>query len=231
MADTGRMVTLGVDACKTGWVAVELTDGVFTGARFSDELRALLDATPRAEVVAVDMPLGLLDEGWRQADTEAKDRLGPRANSVFRVPPRGVWLETDYEAANLRCRQLTGSGLSRQTWGLTTKLKAAGACLKDEEGRLFEVHPEVSFWAMNGEAPLPHRKTSWAGQTARRALLRESGIVLPDDLGAAGQAAPDDVLDAAAAAWSAHRIALKRATCLPDPPQPGHNGWPNAIWY
>ncbi|QPP05386.1 DUF429 domain-containing protein [Streptomyces bathyalis] len=225
------MVVLGVDACKKGWVAVELTDGAFAGARFSHGLRTLLDATPQADVVAVDMPLGLVEEGWRQADEKAKAVLGPRRNSVFRVPPRRVWLEADYETAGLRCRELTNTGLSRQTWGLAAKLDEAGECLEGEEDRMFEVHPEVSFWALNGKTPLPHRKTSWAGQMQRRALLRTGGVVLPDDLGEAGQASPDDVLDAAAAAWSAHRIAQGRAIALPDPPQLDHRRRQIAIRY
>lgn len=226
-----HMVILGVDAYKQGWVAVELSDGAYTDARFSEDLRALLDAAPGAEVVAVDMPLGLLSEGWRKADKEAKAVLGPRASSVFPVPPRGVWLEKDYDAANLRCREMTGSGLNQQTWGLKAKLRAANDCLEGDDGRLFEVHPEVSFWALNGKTPLPHKKTSWEGQMTRRALLRNAGIVLPDDLGPAGRVPPDDVLDAAAAAWSAQRIARQRASCFPDPPQLDDRGRPIAIWY
>ncbi|SCK38013.1 Predicted nuclease (RNAse H fold) [Streptomyces sp. WMMB 322] len=229
--DTDRMVILGVDACKQGWVAVELSDGAYTDAQFSNDLRDILDATLRAEVVAVDMPLGLVSHGWRKADTEAKAVLGPRANSVFRVPPQQVWLENHYEAANRRCQELTGSGLSQQTWGLAAKLRAANECLESDGGRLYEVHPEVSFWALNGKAPLPHKKTSWEGQMTRRALLRKAGVVLPDDLGLAGRVPPDDVLDAAAAAWSAHRIAKQDAFCLPDPPQLDRRGRPIAIWY
>lgn len=229
------MVTvLGVDACAGGWVAVELRDGRYAGARLGPDLHGLVRAAQDGgvEVVAVDMPLGLLDAGWRRADAEAAGLLGRLRGSVFRVPPRAVWQAESYEAANRRCRELTGAGLSRQSWGLAAKLREADDCLADPVGdRLFEVHPEVSFWALAGSRPLTHRKKSWAGQTARRALLAASGVALPDDLGDAGRAAPDDVLDAAAAAWSAHRIALGRASCLPDPPERGPSGRQVAIWY
>ena len=53
---------------------------------------------------------------------------------------------------------------------------------------------------------------------ARRALLAGVGISLPGNLAAAGAAAPDDILDAAAVAWSADRIARGQASSLPDPP-------------
>ncbi|MEI5007258.1 DUF429 domain-containing protein [Streptomyces sp. PmtA] len=236
MGDAVRV--LGVDACPGGWVAVALSDGRFDGARFGTGLRALLggaghgEATDDARVVAVDIPLGLLDTGWRRADADAAALLGRLRGSVFRVPPRAVWQEEGYEAANRRCRELTGAGLSRQSWGLAAKLREANACLADARGdRLREVHPEVSFRALAGGRPLSYRKKSWSGQMTRRSLLEDAGIVLPGDLGAAGAVPPDDVLDAAAAAWSADRIARGRARSLPDPPQPGDGGRPIAIWY
>lgn len=229
------MVTvLGVDACPAGWLAVELHDGRFAEARVVTTLRSLLPgaAAGGVAVVAVDMPLGLLDTGWRRADTEAAALLGPLRGSVFRVPPRAVWQEEEYDDARRRCRELTGAGLSRQSWGLAPKLREANACLAEPGGdRLFEVHPEVSFRALaDGTAPR-HRKKSWAGQMARRSLLATAGILLPDDLGDAGRTPPDDVLDATAAAWTAHRLAHGRARPVPDPPEHDAHGRPIAIWY
>ncbi|WP_240139168.1 DUF429 domain-containing protein [Streptomyces sp. MUM 178J] len=101
----------------------------------------------------------------------------------------------------------------------------------EDGGRLFEAHPEVSFWALAGKTPLGPRKKSWAGQMARRSLLEAAGVALPDALGEAGRVPPDDVLDAAAAAWSAHRIAQGSASPLPDPPERDRHGRPIAIWY
>ncbi|GAA4900602.1 DUF429 domain-containing protein [Streptomyces coeruleoprunus] len=225
---------LGVDACPAGWLAIELHDGRFTAARVAATLRSLLPGGAAGDlaVVAVDMPLGLLDTGWRRADTEAAALLGPLRSSVFRVPPRAVWQEKEYEDARDRCRELTGAGLSRQTWALAPKLREANACLAEPGGDgLFEVHPEVSFRALAGGAAPLHRKKSWAGQMARRSLLATAGIVLPDDLGDAGRTPPDDVLDAAAAAWTAHRIAHDLARSLPDPPERDAQGRPVAIWY
>jgi hypothetical protein len=63
----------------------------------------------------------------------------------------------------------------------------------------------------------------------RRGLLASAGIELPDEL-PAGQAAPDDVLDAAIAAWSATRKERDEAVTLPaDPPR--QDGRYVAIWY
>ncbi len=223
---------MGVDACRTGWVAVALCEeGRFAGADTADGVSELLGRFPDAAVVAVDMPLGLLRAGWRAAEALAVAMVAPHRSRVFPVPPRGVWEADDYAGANQRCRELTGQGLSRQTWGLAAKLREANACRDGGDHRLYEVHPEVSFAAVNEGRPVAWSKKSWNGQAVRRRLLADQGIVLPDDLGPAGRVPFDDVLDAAVAAWSARRIALGAGRSLPDPPQEADTGLSAAIWY
>ncbi|MGH3925215.1 MAG: DUF429 domain-containing protein [Pseudonocardiaceae bacterium] len=221
------MRVLGIDACTIGWVSIELHRGTFAAAHIAGRLTALLsgiDDIHEVHTVGIDMPLGLVDTGWREADIAAQAFVGARRRSVFRIPPRAVWQEDiwhedSWEQANQRCRQLTGHGLSRQTWGLRDKLREANQCLATGQYPLHEVHPEVSFAAMNGQ-PLAYRKISWIGHMTRRALLAGHGIHLPDQLGDAGNAGPDDVLDAAAAAWSAQRIATGHASRLPTEASP-----------
>ncbi|MBX6391199.1 MAG: DUF429 domain-containing protein [Frankia sp.] len=277
----GTTRVLGIDACPGGWVGIELADGSFAGASFAAELRTLVDTTTVA-VVGVDMPLGLLAQGWRAADHAARGVLGPRRSSVLLVPPRPVWEADDFAAANARCRALTGNGVTAQTWALRHKLLEADRLRERMPGRLYEAHPEVAFAAMAarprtgpasdwlamlaasgaGElpaskvlaaearlavasgvppasaahAPLAYAKTTWAGAARRRALLRAAGIVLPDDLGPANVVPPVDVLDAAAVAWSAHRVATGQAGRLPAVGARGSDqlddrGEPIAIWY
>ena len=223
------MHVIGVDAYPLGWVAVELRDGTFVRAMLASSLYEVVTASSGSTVIGVDIPLGLLPDRWRAADTIAAEQLGPRRGSVFRVPPRPVWQQTEFAAANRVCRELTGSGLSRQTWALRPKLLEANAIWDRHPGLFFEGHPEVSFRAMAG-APLIHAKKTWAGQAKRRALLARHGITLPDELGPAGQAPSDDVLDAAAVAWSANRVATGAAASHPDPPEE-LDGNKIAIWY
>jgi predicted RNase H-like nuclease len=224
------MEVVGVDAYRLGWVAVVLHQGAFERAEVASDFARLLRAVPAASVVAVDIPIGLLPTGWRQADREAKRFLHPTTSSVFLTPPRPVVEATSYQDANRRCRELNGQGLSQQAWALTTKLLQVERYLAHGDGRVYEVHPEVCFRALNGK-PLQASKRTWAGQAERCGLLERAGIQLPDELGHAGAAAPDDVLAAAAAAWSAHRIANGRAVSLPHPPQQDPQGRPVAIWY
>lgn len=212
------MRVLGVDACNGGWLGVELDNGSFVSAYTRPTLADLVGQAPEARVVAVDMPLGLLEHGWRDADLTAVAVLGPRRSSLFRIPPRAVWEEQDYPTANQRCRRLTGGGLSRQAWGLRVKLLEANAFWRNHTDLVYEVHPEVSFRHLAGE-PLAHPKRTWNGLALRRDLLRRHGVAIPDDVGDVGRAALDDALDAAAAAWSAHRIGTGNAISYPDPPQ------------
>ncbi|MBB4780126.1 DUF429 domain-containing protein [Streptomyces rapamycinicus] len=223
---------VGVDACRTGWVAVTLDgEGRFAGADTAGALSELLGRVPDAAVVAVDMPLGLLAEGWREAEALARAKVAPHGSRVFPVPPREVWEADDHDDANRISQRLTGQKVNSQTWGLAAKLREANACRDGGDHRLYEVHPEVSFAALDEGRPVSWSKKSWNGQAVRRRLLEARGIVLPDDLGAAGRVPPDDVLDAAAAAWSARRVALRAARSLPDPPQVTETGLPVAIWY
>src|SRR5690349_18005648 len=111
---TDAIRVLGIDACRAGWVAVELRDGGSACARLHLDLSDLLSDVDGETTVGIDMPLGLLDTGWRAAETLATNRVGARRSSVFRVPPRPVWEQPGYRAANALCRRLTGAGFSVQ---------------------------------------------------------------------------------------------------------------------
>jgi predicted RNase H-like nuclease len=217
---------LGVDAYKAGWVGVVLGDVAEPEVVVGRDLAALIAGVEDVACVGVDMPIGL-PETTRESDQAARDFVGIRRSSVFMTPPRAVLAAETYAEANERAAALLGKKISRQAWALRPNIGAVEA-VAERDGRVIEVHPEVSFRAMRG-APLAYPKTTWNGQAIRRAALREQGIALPDELDEhAGGIPVADVLDAAAAAWSARRYARGEAVSLPD-------GWergrPGAIWY
>jgi predicted RNase H-like nuclease len=226
------VIATGVDACKSGWVAVTL------GAGGADVTATVTVAGSLAElglrgVTGIDMPLGLLPRGWRTADTLARRALGRRGVTVFAIPPRSVWERGSYAEANAACRELTGQGLSAQAWGLRARLLDAdrfrATCgVPPSEVDPYEVHPELSFSALSG-APVPVSKHSPEGLAARRRLLAGAGITLP--AGPVAGAGEDDVLDAAAVAWSARRILRGTAVALTDPAQVADDGGEIAIRY
>jgi predicted RNase H-like nuclease len=210
----------GADACRGGWVAVVAENGRFTDSVFAPSFATLLEGLREAELIGVDIPIGLPIEGVRAADAAARAFVGPRRASVFPTPPRDAILAATYAEA----RRVLPS-LSAQSFNLGGKILEVETALEE---RIFEVHPEVSFAALAGRH-LRYSKHSWNGQLERRRLLAEHGFELPDAL-AAGHAAADDVLDAAVAATSAERKARGDARTLPPDP-PTHEGRPVAIWY
>jgi predicted RNase H-like nuclease len=158
-----------------------------------------------AEVVAIDVPIGF---GPRQADRAARAFMAGAASTVFSTRSRAM-LERPFGP---------GMGVSAQAHALGPRILHVTR-LAQHDPRIYEVHPEVSFRALNGGRPLSYRKKSAGGALERLAVLRRHGIE-PKTLTATANVPLDDVLDAAAAAWSAQRIALGEARSLPDPPEP-----------
>lgn len=223
---------LGVDACKAGWVGVLLgsTLSVHVAATVAQVLETAEAGGGPVAVVGVDIPIGLADHETRQADVLARQAAGGRRASVFLAPVRAALRAPDYATALAIHRELTGSGCSVQAYRIGPKIMEVDSWVRGCGRRVVEVHPELSFAAMEGR-PLPDSKATWAGAEHRRALLAREGIVFPAGLGKAGRlAAVDDILDAGAAAWSALRVARGQAACLPDPPQRFGDGLACAIW-
>jgi predicted RNase H-like nuclease len=189
-------------------------------ARLAKTFAEVLALPERPVIVAVDMPVGLLDaavRGGRACDKEARALLGwPRASSVFTPPVRAAFGATTYRAASAANRASSPArlGITVQTFGILRKLEEVDRAMTPaRQSRVFEVHPELSFLTMAGR-PAHHAKKSTAGRSERRARLAAAGFShVPMKLGGA---AADDVLDAAAACWSALRIQSGIAARLPD---------------
>ena len=207
---------LGVDGCRAGWVAVALVDGVFADACLVSCFGDLVGDP--AAVIGVDIPLGSVGAS-RAADREARRLLGPRGASVFAALPRDALDAPDHATANRLVRARHGVGVSAQAWNLAPKMRDVEPHWQADPARVVEVHPELSFRALAGDEPLPHSKHTWAGLRARLALLAGAGIVVPDDPGPAGAAGADDLVDAAAVAWSAARVAAGTAASVPADPE------------
>ncbi|CAN5821806.1 hypothetical protein BH23ACT10_BH23ACT10_01280 [soil metagenome] len=224
---------VGLDGTRDGWIAVVLRDDrVDTVTRVPDlaSVAARFGSVP----IAVDIPIGLVDGPRRAADVAARSQLSGSASSVFPAPCRSVvdgyraGSLTDHAAANALAREVTGAGLSRQTWAILPKIAEADAAVEGG-GDLYEVHPELSFRLLAGRR-LDGKRT-WNGMMARLALLRTVGIELPQTIEGVDRVPADDVFDAAVVAWTAaglHDVVGLRS----HPAQPGEwdRGRPIAIW-
>ena len=204
----------------------------------------LLSAPERPAVVAVDMPIGLPERvgiGGRAAENMVRPLLGARQSSVFSVPSRAAIYAADYGEA---CRIAATTSdpprkVSKQLFNIAPKIREVDQALRaapDATGRVFEVHPELAFWRLNGENALTEpkkikRKPYEPGLALRRGLLIAAG--LPTDVVHAlppKGAASDDLLDALACAAIAHRLHNGTAQPFPNPPPRDAFGLTMAIW-
>jgi predicted RNase H-like nuclease len=218
---------LGVDACRGGWVGIAWS-GASVTAHVAPTIADLAELAGQPAVIAIDIPIGLPDRGFRQADLAARAFIRHRRSSVFLTPVRATLDVSRHDRANAINREHTGQGMSIQAFSLLKAIKEVDEWRSEAPCRVVEVHPEVSFTELAGEPPPP--KKTWAGAERRRALLSEAGITLAGPLGDTGKAAVDDVLDAAVAAWTARRVQLGTAVPLPNPPEIFSDGVAAAIW-
>jgi predicted RNase H-like nuclease len=216
---------IGVDGCNGGWIAAARERGVIRARRIA-RLEELFLESPAPEVVAVDIPIGLPESGARACDAEARHLLGPkRGSSVFPAPPRALLAAKTYEEAGRLRERLEGKRISKQTWLIVPKIAEVDAFLRRSSAAraaTHEVHPEVSFYYLNGERPVLEPKRKPAGQAERLELLRGwCGSAIDGALAYRGRlgCGADDVLDAFAALWTAERIAAEKAVTHPENPE------------
>ena len=129
--------------------------------------------------------------------------------------------------------------MSKQLFNIAPKIRELDECLRGNAsaaGRVFEVHPELAFWRLNGEYALAEPKKVKSrpyepGLALRRGLLVAAGLsegavnALPPK-----GAAADDLLDALACAAIARRIHAGIAEPFPNPPPCDAFGLAMAIW-
>lgn len=228
----------GVDGCRAGWFRASRHTG--TGELAFDLVEKapdLLARRPVPRIVAIDVLIGLPDAGPREADREARARLGPaRGRSVFPAPVRSVLATATYRAACEATERADGRRMSRQAWNLVPKIREVDEWLANDaraRTRLFEVHPELAFLAWNEGRAMAAPKKRLEGR-AERLRLVEAWLgpgLLARARGAIPKAglADDDVLDAVAALHSAHRIAGRSAETLPTSPPDDATGLPMRI--
>jgi predicted RNase H-like nuclease len=207
------VAVLGVDGWRGAWVGA-LLDGRSVSLLALPDVAAVL-AVPDVEVVAIDMPIGLSDDGVRACDVAARRLLVGAGSSVFPAPLRSVLACEDYVKACEVSRAAAGKALSVQAWNLVPAIRALDDALGDPPtGRVVEVHPELAFRAL--DPAVRDRKASARGAMQRLRALR----AVMDVESALADAPPGvpviDALDACAAAWSAQRIAARIQECVGD---------------
>ncbi len=222
----------GIDGCRGGWV-VAVMDAARTVVSI-DALKSFAEAVitvAETELALVDIPIGLPSTQCpvlRRCDRMTRELLGPRASSIFAVPAREAVWSADYAAACRWNEQILERRLSKQSWGISPKIREADAVFRlapQLQERIRETHPELCFRWLNGGHPVENSKKSQAGQRIRRELLRGRTSNLDAALKQARRAYGsrwldlDDLLDAIAAAVLARLAAEGKVTSVPLAPE------------
>jgi predicted RNase H-like nuclease len=230
----------GVDGCPAGWmVAFVRPTGDDVRLRVVPQFAAIAAAPEAPAVIAVDMPIGLparIAPGGRGPERAVRPLLGARQSSVFPVPSRDAVYAPSYLDA---CRIALATSdpqrsVQKQLFLIGPRIREIDVLLRADAtlaARVFEVHPELAFWRLNGDQPLPLPKKVKPGLALRRQLLIAAGfpaaaVEAPPPKGARA----DDALDALACAAIARRIHAGVARSFPDAPQHDEYGLPMAIW-
>jgi predicted RNase H-like nuclease len=239
----------GVDGCRAGWIAAFLN--LESGAwhfHHATSLEAIVDVPPRPKIVAIDMPMGFLEQaepGGRACEREARKLLKGKASSVFAVPARAALASPSYADALAinRASSDHALGLSKQAWHLVPKMRELDALLESRpplRKRIFEAHPELAFARLNDGTPVLASKKNEAGRCQRLALLAKAGFKDADARWAEYRAAhglrradvgDDDAFDALAVCVTARRIAGRDAIVLPSKPGRDARGVEMAVRY
>lgn len=191
--------------------------------RIFERFEEILNEHPTA-IIAVDIPIGLMDVGSRTCDQRAREYLKPhRSASVFSAPLRDMLTARSHAEASAMRRKLEGKGMSIQAFAITAKIREVDSVLQRrvEPVNVYEVHPEVSFARLNGGAPIEYSKKTAAGRQFRSTLLEQAfpgTLSRPLNAGNRSRAASDDVIDSLAALWSASRIASGSAVVFDGEP-------------
>ena len=216
---------IGIDGCKRGWFSVwQNPDDTIQSSIFStlNHLKDFFNDEAHL-IIGIDMPVVLSDFIPRVADQLARKLLSKKASSVFTAPTPEMLEQPNYERASYVSKRLFGKSMSLQSWYLFPKIKDVQTIIHDAHINLYEIHPELSFRAMNHEEVILESKKSKEGFEIRNALLRRHfesfDFESIRNLYPRKDVMDNDILDAMAVLWSARRIKANEASFLPKIPE------------
>jgi len=209
----------GVTPCRGGWlVAASKLQGTIFAPEDPARIETFVDVVdmrPSYSIIALNAPVGGLERaqaGGRTCDREARALLGRRAAAVKSAP---VHVETQ-EGTDLLTDHI--DAISRTL--LPRYQEAAREMAPFRQRTIYEVNAELSFYQLNGEAPMQWGKHSEKGIEERRAVLEAKipGALRIIDAEVPG-ATPSHLLDVAAILWTARRIFAHAAVRIPSDPE------------
>lgn len=206
----------GLDGCNKGWMSCVEVEGNISFQWFSS-LREFVDAHPSISLIGIDMVIGLPTKavkGGRPSEKMARSLLKKQGSSVFSAPCRKAVYATSYQDALQQSRASSPDrvGLSIQTYNIFPLIRDVDTYLQTDstmQSKIFEVHPELSFWQMNQQQPVGS-KHSKEGFALRMQLLKQENLLPTKTV-----RLTKDHVDSAACLWSVKRIGKGTANRVP----------------
>lgn len=171
------MKSIGIDGCKSGWFSVTIYDYDKWEIKILKSIEDITCEMDNTNIILIDIPIGLKDSGQeRTCDLKVRKLLSPiRSSSVFPVPCKPAVYATSYSEANQTNKELTGRGLSLQTWCITNKIREVDEFLEQNPEfkiKIKESHPELCFFGLSSR-PMIYGKKTKEGSKERIEILKK----------------------------------------------------------
>lgn len=177
--DRSHFSSIGIDGCKNGWLAVNITRDGFELDTFNN-IKEICAKYQEFDCMIIDMPIGLPEcaEDLRP-DADARKLLRHRSSCIFNTPCRQSVFAGNYSEANELNRAHLGKGLSQQSFAISNKIREIDDFLKltpEYVNKIMESHPEICFAMLNSSEslkPIDESKKTSEGKDKRISILRQ----------------------------------------------------------
>ena len=222
---TNMETVFGIDGCKYGWLVAGINKSNDFDFWFIDSLDKLNSITNQLIVAGIDIPLELHNSGKRLAESEARVLLKFRSSTIFSSPCILALDANSYLEACTINYAVCKKKISKQAWFLFKKIKDARNIYSADNlaTKLYEVHPELSFMAMNNMEVVAEKKKTEEGVAKRIALIKKQYPLfnfnsIRNKL-EKKYVNDDDILDSIAVLWSTQKIIDNIASYVPKNPE------------
>ena len=214
--DLPYKVVAGVTPWGSNWIVGSAKMHAATFApeppRVYSSFIEVLDERPSFSVIVVNAPVGIVENsqaGVRTCDREARALLGRRGSAVHNAPTRAQLVGGDQSA---------GERLDAVSATLLPRYREVASEMSPYRQRVvYEGHPELSFYQLNGNKPVHRSKKIEAGRLERRTLLERKMPGVDKILDSELKRVPlKHLLDVAALLWTARRVFGHAAIRLPS---------------
>jgi predicted RNase H-like nuclease len=176
-----------------------------------DSFTDVLGERPAFSVIVVSAPIGYLDAPGtkvRTCDQEARAVLGRRASTIQNAPTRASL----FDGADWRQDHLDAISAM-----LLPRYREVAAEMSPFRQRtVYEGHPELSFYQLNGNRSLRWSKKTERGRLERRQILEKKVQGIRNLIDSEEDRIPEKyLLDVAAMLWTARRVLGHAAKRLP----------------